>query len=53
MERGTAYLDNDGSIKNAQAIAADGSPQMAKHYGRTANILTRLTKSSGSQSDLA
>lgn len=36
----TAYLDNGGTIENAQAIAAHESPRTTKLYDRTADSLT-------------
>jgi site-specific recombinase XerD len=36
----TAYLDNGGSVENAQAIAAHESPRTTKLYDRTADEIT-------------
>ncbi len=36
----TAYLDNGGSIENAQAIAAHESPRTTKLYDRTSDEIT-------------
>jgi site-specific recombinase XerD len=36
----TAYLDNGGTIENAQAIAAHASPRTTKLYDRTSGELT-------------
>lgn len=36
----TAYLDNGGTIENAQAIAAHESPRTTKLYDRTADEIT-------------
>jgi hypothetical protein len=36
----TAYLENGGTIENAQAIAAHESPRTTKLYDRTADTLT-------------
>jgi integrase/recombinase XerD len=36
----TAYLDNGGTIENAQAIAAHESPRTTKLYDRTADVLS-------------
>jgi integrase len=36
----TAYLENGGSIENAQAIAAHESPQTTKLYDRTGDEIT-------------
>jgi integrase/recombinase XerD len=36
----TAYLDNGGSIENAQAIAAHASPRTTKLYDRTSDAIT-------------
>jgi site-specific recombinase XerD len=36
----TAYLDNGGTIENAQAIAAHESPRTTKLYDRTSDALT-------------
>ena len=36
----TAYLENGGTIKNAQAIAAHESPRTTKLYDRTADEIT-------------
>ena len=35
----TAYLDNGGTIENAQAIAAHESPRTTKLYDRTSDEL--------------
>lgn len=36
----TAYLENDGTIENAQAIAAHESPRTTKLYDRTSDEIT-------------
>ena len=36
----TAYLDNGGTIENAQAIAAHESPKTTKLYDRTSDAIT-------------
>jgi integrase/recombinase XerD len=36
----TAYLENGGSIENAQAIAAHESPRTTKLYDRTSDTRT-------------
>ena len=36
----TAYLDNGGTIENAQAIAAHESPRTTKLYDRTSDEIT-------------
>ena len=36
----TAYLDNGGTIENAQAIAAHESPRTTKLYDRTGDEIT-------------
>jgi len=36
----TAYLENGGTIENAQAIAAHQSPRTMKLYDRTADEIT-------------
>jgi integrase len=36
----TAYLENGGTIENAQAIAAHESPRTTKLYDRTSDALT-------------
>ena len=36
----TAYLENNGTIENAQAIAAHESPRTTKLYDRTSDELT-------------
>ena len=36
----TAYLENGGTIENAQAIAAHESPQTTKLYDRTSDEIT-------------
>jgi integrase len=36
----TAYLDNRGSLENAQAMAAHESPRTAKFYDRTDDQIT-------------
>jgi integrase len=36
----TAYLENGGTIENAQAIAAHESPRTTKLYDRTSDELT-------------
>jgi integrase/recombinase XerD len=36
----TAYLENGGTIENAQAIAAHESPRTTKLYDRTSDVLT-------------
>ena len=36
----TAYLENRGTIENAQAIAAHESPRTTKLYGRTNDEIT-------------
>jgi len=36
----TAYLENGGTIENAQAIAAHESPRTTKLYDRTADEIT-------------
>ena len=36
----TAYLENGGTIENAQAIAAHESPRTTKHYDRTSDEIT-------------
>ena len=36
----TAYLENGGTIENAQAIAAHESPRTTKLYDRTSDSLT-------------
>lgn len=36
----TAYLDNGGTIENAQAIAAHASPRTTKLYDRTSDEIT-------------
>jgi site-specific recombinase XerD len=36
----TAYLDNGGSLENAQAMAAHESPRTTKLYDRTAEQIT-------------
>jgi integrase len=37
----TGYLENGGTIKNAQAIAAHKSPRTTKPYDRTGDEITR------------
>jgi integrase/recombinase XerD len=36
----TAYLDNGGSLENAQAMAAHESPRTTKLYDRTDDQIT-------------
>jgi integrase len=36
----TAYLENGGTIKNAQAIATHESPRTTKLYDRTSDEIT-------------
>ena len=36
----TAYLENGGTIENAQAIAAHESPRTTKLYDRTGDEIT-------------
>jgi integrase len=36
----TAYLENGGTIENAQAIAAHDSPRTTKLYDRTSDEIT-------------
>jgi len=36
----TAYVDNGGTIENAQAIAAHESPRTTKLYDRTSDEIT-------------
>jgi integrase/recombinase XerD len=36
----TAYLENGGTIENAQAIAAHESPRTTKLYDRTSDEIT-------------
>ncbi len=36
----TAYLENGGTIENAQAIAAHESPRTTKLYDRTSDAIT-------------
>jgi integrase/recombinase XerD len=36
----TAYLENHGTIENAQAIAAHESPRTTKLYDRTGDEIT-------------
>jgi integrase len=36
----TAYLEHDGTIENAQAIAAHESPRTTKLYDRTSDEIT-------------
>lgn len=36
----TAYLENGGTVENAQAIAAHESPRTTKLYDRTADEIT-------------
>jgi integrase/recombinase XerD len=36
----TAYLENGGTIENAQAIAAHESPRTTKLYDRTSDDIT-------------
>lgn len=38
--RESAYLENGGTIENAQAIAAHESPRTTKLYDRTDNEIT-------------
>jgi integrase/recombinase XerD len=36
----TAYLEAGGTLKNAQVMAADGSPHTTKLYDRTGDEIT-------------
>jgi len=36
----TTFLQNDGTIENAQAIAAHASPRTTKLYDRTSDVIT-------------
>ena len=36
----TAYLDNNGTLENAQAMAAHESPRTTKLYDRTSDEIT-------------
>jgi hypothetical protein len=36
----TGYLEAGGTLENAQAMAAHGSPRMTKLYGRIADVIT-------------
>ncbi len=36
----TAYLENGGTIENAQAVANHDSPKTTKLYGRTSDQIT-------------
>jgi hypothetical protein len=40
VEIGTAYLENGGTIENAQLIAAHESPRTTKLYDRTGDEIT-------------
>jgi integrase/recombinase XerD len=41
----TAYLENGGTIENAQAIAAHESPRTTKLYDRTGDEVENLIRS--------